>query len=119
MAQRPTVRWNESAQRWMAWVRSPDGSRRKVERVDKAAAQWDLDKLIALRAQSLDPARLRIIDAELAKLTPSARQTPSRDASLFRRAPRQDRPAWLDRVPEVAPRPGPGPDRGQGIDLGL
>ena len=59
MAQRPTVRWNESAQRWMAWVRFPDGSRRKVERVDKAAAQRDLDELIALRAQSLDPAPRR------------------------------------------------------------
>ncbi len=56
MAQRPTVRWNEGAQRWMAWVRFPDGSRRKVERVTKADAQRDLDELVALRAQSLDPA---------------------------------------------------------------
>src|SRR2546423_2833313 len=55
MASRPTVRWNESAGRWMAWVRFPDGTRRKVERVDKAAAQKDLDELVALRAQSLDP----------------------------------------------------------------
>ncbi len=55
MAQRPTVRWNEGAGRWMAWVRFPDGSRRKVERVDKAAAQRDLDELVALRAQSIDP----------------------------------------------------------------
>ena len=55
MAQRPTVRWNEGAGRWMAWVRFPDGSRRKVERVDKADAQRDLDELLALRAQSLDP----------------------------------------------------------------
>ena len=55
MAQRPTVRWNEKAGRWMAWVRFPDGSRRKVERVDKADAQHDLDELLALRAQSLDP----------------------------------------------------------------
>ncbi|MDP9418908.1 MAG: hypothetical protein M3P53_01940, partial [Actinomycetota bacterium] len=55
MAQRPTVRWNEGAQRWMAWVRFPDGSRRKVERVTKADAQRDLDELLALRAQSLDP----------------------------------------------------------------
>lgn len=55
MAQRPTVRWSETAQRWMAWVRFPDGSRRKVERVDKAAAQRDLDELLTLRAQSLDP----------------------------------------------------------------
>jgi len=39
----------------MAWVRFPDGSRRKVERVEKAAAQRDLDELVALRAQSLDP----------------------------------------------------------------
>lgn len=55
MAQRPTVRWNEGAGRWMAWVRFPDGSRRKVERVDKAAAQRDLDELVGLRAQSIDP----------------------------------------------------------------
>ena len=50
-----TVRWNEAAGRWMAWVRFPDGSRRKVERVEKADAQRDLDELLALRAQSLDP----------------------------------------------------------------
>ena len=49
---RPTVRWNEAAGRWMAWVRFPDGSRRKVERVDKADAQHDLDELVSLRAQS-------------------------------------------------------------------
>jgi integrase len=55
MANRPTVRWNEKAQRWMAWVRFPDGTRRKVERVDKADAQRDLDELVALRAQALDP----------------------------------------------------------------
>ena len=34
MAPRATVRWNEGKQRWMAWVRFPDGSRRKVERVE-------------------------------------------------------------------------------------
>ncbi len=61
MAQRPTVRWNEQKQRWMAWVRFPDGSRRKVERVEKADAQADLDELITLRAQAAapDPARTR------------------------------------------------------------
>src|SRR5471030_2348117 len=42
MAKRPTVRWNKAAGRWMAWVRFPDGSRRK-------------DELVALRAQSVDP----------------------------------------------------------------
>ncbi len=55
MAQRPTVRWNEGAERWMAWVRFPDGSRRKVERLSKVDAQHDLDELLALRAQALDP----------------------------------------------------------------
>ncbi len=55
MAQKPTVRWNEAAGRWMAWVRFPDGSRRKVERVNKADAQRDLDDLLARRAQALDP----------------------------------------------------------------
>lgn len=54
MASKPTVRWNEKSERWMAWVRFPDGSRRKVERVEKAAAQRDLDELVARRAQSLD-----------------------------------------------------------------
>lgn len=54
MARQPTVRWNESAQRWMAWVRFPDGSRRKVERIDKADAKRDLDRLLALRAEGLD-----------------------------------------------------------------
>ncbi|MGH8998988.1 MAG: hypothetical protein ACRDY7_06300, partial [Acidimicrobiia bacterium] len=39
----------------MAWVRFPDGSRRKVERVDKATAQRDLDELLAVRAQALEP----------------------------------------------------------------
>jgi hypothetical protein len=46
MASKPTVRWNESNGRWMAWVRFPDGSRRKVERVDKKAAQKDLNELL-------------------------------------------------------------------------
>ena len=85
MAQRPTVRWNEGAGRWMAWVRFPDGARRKVERVDKASAQRDLDELLALRAQSLDPGPRRqrlatfneVIDAWMAAgcptVSPSAR----------------------------------------------
>jgi hypothetical protein len=55
VAQRPSVRWNESKQRWMAWVRFPDGSRRKVERVDKAAAERDLNELLALRAEEASP----------------------------------------------------------------
>ena len=55
MAARPTVRWNDGAKRWMAWVRFPDGTRRKVERVAKADAQRDLDELLALRAEKKDP----------------------------------------------------------------
>lgn len=51
----PSVRWSESAQRWMAWVRFPDGSRRKVERVSRADAQRDLDALLALRADDRTP----------------------------------------------------------------
>jgi integrase len=39
----------------MAWVRFPDGTRRKVERADKAAAQTDLDELLVLRAQGQAP----------------------------------------------------------------
>lgn len=68
MAQRPTVRWNEAAGRWMAWVRFPDGSRRKVERVEKAAAQQDLDELLALRAQSIDPGPRRARQATFAEV---------------------------------------------------
>jgi hypothetical protein len=60
MGAAPTVRWNETAGRWMAWARFPDGTRRKVERVEKADAKRDLDELVALRAQSLDPGPRRI-----------------------------------------------------------
>ena len=59
MAQRATVRWNEGKQRWMAWVRFPDGSRRKVERVDKADAESDLNELLALRAADGEPSPRR------------------------------------------------------------
>ncbi len=45
-----SVRWNESAQRWMAWVRFPDGSRRKVERVERRDAVADLNELLAQRS---------------------------------------------------------------------
>jgi integrase len=54
MAARATVRWNQGKQRWMAWVRFPDGSRRKVERVEKADAEADLNELLALRAAGGD-----------------------------------------------------------------
>jgi hypothetical protein len=62
VARRPKVRWNEGKQRWMAWVRFPDGSRQKVERVDKADAEKDLKDLLAERAQagSAGPRRLRL-----------------------------------------------------------
>ncbi|MGI8775818.1 MAG: hypothetical protein ACR2LJ_00160 [Acidimicrobiales bacterium] len=36
-------------------MRFPDGSRRKVERVEKSDTQADLDRLLDLRARSLDP----------------------------------------------------------------
>ena len=44
MGAAPTVRWNETAGRWMAWVRFPDGTRRKVERVEKADDLKDFDR---------------------------------------------------------------------------
>ena len=44
----------------MAWVRFPDGSRRKVERVDKAQAERDLNELLALRADEASPAPRRL-----------------------------------------------------------
>ncbi len=68
MAQRPTVRWNEQKQRWMAWVRFPDGSRRKVERVEKADAQRDLDELMTLRAQAAAPDPVRTRQATFAEV---------------------------------------------------
>ncbi|HEY1635416.1 MAG TPA: hypothetical protein VGF64_11705, partial [Acidimicrobiales bacterium] len=55
MAGKATVRWNDGAQRWMAWVRFPDGSRRKVERLEKADAQADLNVLLAQRAAAGKP----------------------------------------------------------------
>ncbi len=84
MAQQPTVRWNEKNERWMAWVRFPDGSRRKVERTEKAEAQRDLDELLALRAQQLEPGPRRqrqvtfneVIDAWFAAGCPNV--SPSR-----------------------------------------
>ena len=44
----------------MAWVRFPDGSRRKVERVDKAQAERDLNELLALRAEEASPGPRRL-----------------------------------------------------------
>jgi len=84
VAQRPTVRWNEGKQRWMAWVRFPDGSRRKVERVLKADAQADLTALLERRAEeeSPEPPRTRqatfadVIDAWFAEGCPNV--SPSR-----------------------------------------
>ena len=40
----------------MAWVRFPDGTRKKVERVEKADAQRDLDELLSARALGSTPA---------------------------------------------------------------
>ena len=68
MAPKPTVRWNEKAGRWMAWVRFPDGTRRKVERREKADAQRDLDELLALRAQDLAPEPKRVKHATFAEV---------------------------------------------------
>jgi hypothetical protein len=39
----------------MAWVRFSDGSRRKVERVERADAEADLNELLALRAAGGEP----------------------------------------------------------------
>lgn len=75
------MRWNESRQRWMAWVRFPDGSRRKVERVAKADAERDLSELLAARSQvgsAAPPSRLRlatfndVLDAWVAAECPRA-----------------------------------------------
>jgi integrase len=64
----------------MAWVRFPDGSRRKVERVNKSDAQHDLDELLALRASAESPGPRRrrlamfadVIDAWIAEGCPTA-----------------------------------------------
>ena len=47
----------------MAWVRYPDVTRRKVERVDKTDAQGDLDRLLATRAERRDPEQARLRQA--------------------------------------------------------
>ena len=70
----------------MAWVRFPDGARRKVERIEKADAQPDLDELLALRAQSLEPGPRhtrkvtfnQVIDAWFADGWPNVAQARSR-----------------------------------------
>ncbi len=73
--------------------------------------QWDRD-------HDWPDSRLRAVESELAELSRPAQQSLSRDASLFRRAPADGRPPWLDRVAEVARPPLPGHDLGAGIDLG-
>lgn len=83
MARRPVVRWNEGEQRWMAWVRFPDGSRRRVKRLDKRDAQRDLEELLALRASNGAPQPKRerlasfdeILDAWFADGCPTASPT--------------------------------------------
>jgi integrase len=47
----------------MAWVRFPDGTRRKVERVAKSDALADLDQLLATRDEGLEaaPSRARTV----------------------------------------------------------
>jgi hypothetical protein len=62
------VRWNEQKQRWMAWVRFADGSRRQVERVEKADAQADLDELVTVRAQLSAPDAARNQQATFAEV---------------------------------------------------
>jgi len=39
----------------MAWVRFPDGSRRKVERADQDDAETDLEELLADREEAGSP----------------------------------------------------------------
>ena len=91
MARRPNVRWSESAQRWMAWVRFPDGSRRKVERTNRADAQRDLDALLAVRdgAADVGPSRQRLatfadvldrwIEAGCPRVSPNQKTRHARD----------------------------------------
>jgi integrase len=55
----PTVRWNDKKQRWMAFVRFPDGSRKSVERINKADAEADLVALLNRRADVGAPESLR------------------------------------------------------------
>jgi hypothetical protein len=74
-------------------------------------SRWDAD-------HDWPDSRLRTVDAELAELCQSVQPSLARDACLLRRAPGQERPAWLDRVAEVAPPPLPGHDIGPGLDLG-
>lgn len=92
---KPSVRWSETAQRWMAWVRFPDGSRRKVERVDKADAHRDLEELLRLRDGARMPGRRRerlatfgeVIDAWRAAGCPSVAPS-SRSRHARRKSPK-------------------------------
>jgi len=122
MASRPTVRWNEGNQRWMAWVRFPDGSRRKVERYERADAEADLQALLARRSSGRggpDHRRQRqatfgeVVDAWLGTGCPTS--TPSRSTrhatrksentvdnarTLLNRHVRPPLgPLWVDRTP--------------------
>ena len=74
--------------------------------------EWDFE-------HKFPDARLRSVDAELAELGHFPDLSPSRQASLLRRAPGVDQPAWLERLAGVARPPLPGRDTGAGIDLGL
>ncbi|MGH9136164.1 MAG: site-specific integrase [Acidimicrobiales bacterium] len=104
----------------MAWVRFPDGSRRKVERVAKADAQRDLEELLALRAEAKDPGPRRqrlasfgdVIDAWLDAGCPTSSPTnrsrhareksPNTIANARHVLERHVRPAigklWVDRT---------------------
>ena len=122
MASRPTVRWNEGNQRWMAWVRFPDGSRRKVERSERADAEADLQELLARRSSGVDGPEHRrqlqatfaeAIDAWLGAGCPTS--TPSRATRHARRKSENTidnartlpdkhvrpplEPLWVDRTP--------------------
>ena len=80
-------------QRWMAWVRFPDGSRRKVERVDKADAQRDLDELLTLRSAGAS--------------SPAPRhETPGDVRRGDRGVVRRGLPERRSPTEQVAPRPG-------------
>jgi hypothetical protein len=78
----------------MAWLRFPDGSRRKVERVDKPDAEADLKELLAERAGAAAsvPRRERlasfddVIDAWVEAGRPGRR--PTSGAGTPRRSPR-------------------------------
>lgn len=114
MAGRPSVRWNEGKQRWMAWVRFPDGSRRKVERVEKADAERDSPR----RAAAIDPGLdLAVLDRFMERVRAMRSGPLGLDAESYQ-ALVDDVQIWRGHIRQLhAKRSVEPPERGHGLEL--